>query len=835
MKTSNGSTGWMALIAALTCTTALTQNAYAQEAPSTAPATVEEPTGAQSVDEVVSDQDITVTARRREERLLEIPVAISALSDDALVARNVIDVVGISNFSPGFHFNNENLGRNDRGFTTLTFRGIDAGTFLVTRQPAQAFLDGIPIIGGNIPGLEDVQRVEVIKGPQSAYFGRSTFSGAINFITKDPSFSFGGRVKAEAAKYGTVDTSLMVEGPLVEDVLALRLTARSYTTDGQYENSADSGERLGARATRSFAATMLYQPSTAFRAKLFFTTWEDKDGPAADSLTGAAQRNCDPLGVGQDFYVCGAVPFNLTNSQIGKVTTVDQSFRQNFLTSIADGGLNTARVVQDPIIDGAGLVRHATQMTAALGYELDSGISFDLMGGYNDNTFQTIPGTVVFGPARTPNPFFVPNGFAGRQRRFSEDLVTVVDQANEAYGGEFRVTSPGADAFRWMVGVSSFFQQAQGRSYGEAASASGINDGALITDRDVMTTGVFTALAYDFVPELTLNLEGRYQWDDVNSQVIDGPGGPGATTGPVYQKTFKSFQPRAILQWKPSQNLNIYASAARSYRPGDFNANLGLFTDAERAEIERETGANSVVLDQEKLWMYEVGVKGRFFDGILSGSIAGYYGDWTNIHVFTNLTINDTGPGTGRGVDIATSSGDAKLYGIEAEGVLKITDRLVADFSFGYTRSKLGSAYRCSTCEVLIGTRIVTGNQKARVPETQGNLGLTYSAPLNDEVDLSTRVDFLHKGNIWAEDANIAGTGDANKVNASLTLQKGDVSITLYGTNIFDNKTIPSLTPTINSFDRGTPITGYPLGPGRAVRLSLPDRPVYGLRTVIVF
>jgi iron complex outermembrane recepter protein len=771
-------------------------------------------------------EEITVTSRRREESALEIPLAVTALSDEDLQVRGVRDMTTLSDFTPGFHFNNENLGRNDRGFTTLTFRGMDAGTFLVTRQPAQAFLDGVAIAGGNIPGLQDIQRVEVIKGPQSAYFGRSTFSGAINFITKDPNHEWGGRLNAEAASFGTFgtfDNSLMVEGPIWGDKAAFRLTGRQYKTDGQYDNYFD-GSKLGARKTESLATTFVIEPTDRLKIKGYAGYWEDRDGPAADTITGAEERNCDPLGVGQPVYVCGPVPYRLKASDISKYTIVDEQFRRNILQNQA--GL--ANVFHSNFIESAGLARNAWQTTLSVGYEFENGISLDFSGGYNENAFQAIPGGANY-PATpselTPNPNY---GIIPGVRQYAEWNQSLVNQANHAHSLEARLTSDDAQAFRWMVGASLFAQEAQGRSFGE--SITGFGDSALVTDRDVRTSGVFTGLAYDFTDQITLNVEARYQWDDVSSQVIDGPGGPGATTGPEFQDVFKSFQPRVILEYAPVPEINIYTSVAKGSRPGDFNANLDLFSAADKQEIIAELGSLPETLDQEEIVMYELGMKGRFFNDVLRGAIAVYYGDWTNQHVFTNLTLGDTGGGTGRGIDITTSSGESTVKGVELEGTALLTDAFTADFTFAYTRTVLGDSYTCPTCLPLIGSRDVAGNQKARVPETSGTLGLTYSRPLNDVYDMNVRLDYLYKGTIYADDANLAETGDSHKMNASVSFRNEALTITVYGTNLFNDKTFPSMSAGVNSYDRGTPVAGYPLGPGRAIRISLPDKPTLGVR-----
>jgi iron complex outermembrane receptor protein len=318
--------------------------------------------------------------------------------------------------------------------------------------------------------------------------------------------------------------------------------------------------------------------------------------------------------------------------------------------------------------------------------------------------------------------------------------------------------------------------------------------------------------------------------------VIGGPGGPGAVTGREFQDVFKSFQPRVILEFAPTPSTNVYASVAEGVRPGDFNANLNLFTPAELAEIEREIGGQVERLDEEKIRMYEVGFKGRLFDR-MTVAVAGYWGDWTNQHVFTNLTIGDIPgqPGTGRGIDITTSTGDSKVYGAELEGTFRATDRLTLDYSAAYTRAELGAGYTCPTCIALTGTRVVTGNQKARVPKTSGHLGANFAHEWSTATTAVARVELRHKGNIYAEDANLASTGSSNKVNVTYTVDRGPLSVSVYGTNVFDDDTYPSMSSAVNQYDRGTPVAGFPAGPARAVRVSLPEKPVYGVRAAYRF
>ncbi|HLU92119.1 MAG TPA: TonB-dependent receptor plug domain-containing protein, partial [Pedomonas sp.] len=127
--------------------------------------------------------EIIVTARKRGESLVDVPVAITAMTGDALASRGVQGLNELNSFVPGLRYQNSAANRNDRSFTTITMRGMYPGDS-PNRQAVTIFVDGVAIPGGSTSGLTDIERVEVVKGPQSANFGRATFGGAINFITR---------------------------------------------------------------------------------------------------------------------------------------------------------------------------------------------------------------------------------------------------------------------------------------------------------------------------------------------------------------------------------------------------------------------------------------------------------------------------------------------------------------------------------------------------------------------------------------------------------------------------------------------------------------------------
>src|SRR5204863_848461 len=135
----------------------------------------------------------------------QVPITISAVTSDQIQAAGIKDLGKLSAYTPGLTLETglaSPLSRN------LNFRGLSVSS-------GQVFVDGVSLAGSGTPYLGALDHVEVLVGPQSVYFGRSTFQGALNFVTKAPADKFGGKVTAEIGNYGTYDVALMAEGPVV--------------------------------------------------------------------------------------------------------------------------------------------------------------------------------------------------------------------------------------------------------------------------------------------------------------------------------------------------------------------------------------------------------------------------------------------------------------------------------------------------------------------------------------------------------------------------------------------------------------------------------------------
>ena len=202
-------------------------------------------------------EEIVVTARKREESIQDVPLSITAFTGEEIERGGYADLEDISLQTAGMQFNNELAGtRPGRLFSNIRFRGVE-GSEYSTLQTASLFVDGIfALQGAQTLALSDLERVEVIKGPQSAAFGRNSFAGAINYITRAPNMEeFSGTIKADAGQYDQHELDVTADIPIAPGVLALRLGGRYFNKGAMYHNA--SGDGVGEQRSESVFATLV--------------------------------------------------------------------------------------------------------------------------------------------------------------------------------------------------------------------------------------------------------------------------------------------------------------------------------------------------------------------------------------------------------------------------------------------------------------------------------------------------------------------------------------------------------------------------------------------------
>ena len=251
---------------------------------------------------------IVVTARRRNEALVDVPIAISVVTSDKLQQLGVASTTDLANFVPGLEFNNFTVGnaRNDRGSgRSLVFRGLLVST--VGGSGASMFLNGAAVVGNEIPAGLDIGQVEVLRGPQSVYFGRATMTGAVAYKTKNIPDELKGEGVADVGQRNQRNLQATIAGPLIPGLLGARLTALTESADGWVTNNYNHGATtLGDTSRKSISGTVDLTPTNVISVKGYFNIFRDDDGPSATAFIPASLDNCK-LGTTQTTF-CGQIP-----------------------------------------------------------------------------------------------------------------------------------------------------------------------------------------------------------------------------------------------------------------------------------------------------------------------------------------------------------------------------------------------------------------------------------------------------------------------------------------------------------------------------------------------
>lgn len=753
-------------------------------------------------------EEVVVTARKRTESLIEVPVAVTAYGFDELNNMGAQDLEDLSSTTAGLNYTAQGGQRPGRYETAVRFRGMNTNQFAASQQLGTVLMDGVYMSAG-IAGMDfsNIAQVEVIKGPQSATFGRSTFGGVINYVTKTPGFEYAGRVSADLSQYNGYDISLSHEGPLIKDKLAYLVSFRGFGTDGQYESAADGGQ-LGMEKTQSAFAVLYAKPTQNLTAKLRFFYSEDDDGPPASPYLGSdltargdgshnAGMNCFDVrpeeranGAVANYY-CGEVPRVNLGTYLRPNTSLtpfeSQIFRADSFTNMVTG-VHSEKVDGVPTVTRVGMKREQQRWALALDYDFDggflSGYRLSSLTGYSDmgvNWIRDYDLTQVLG-------------------RMNQD-----PQLHEDFSQEIRLTSPSEDRFHWSVGASWFdvdYVQHGNGGVGVSCADGGCGQiiqgvfvpGPIVTgvegfpSESGTTAGVFGSMGFDITDSLTFDFEWRYQEDEIGQTFNDG-------SGLSFSDTFYSFLPRATLSYHLSDANTLWATYSEGNLPGFFNADIGNLEPSEIHLVEEALGGDvSLFNEEETLKNYELGWRQQLFDGRWTFSLVAYHMDWINLKTRQPVVIINN-EGTEQVLNLQFNGGDATLDGIEFESSFQLTDRLSGTAMFSLAKGEYGE-FQCSfspfkrpiTAGQAFGPRDCSGNVPARYPDRTAALSLTWVDQLGStDWDYFIRGDGHYTGKSYTEEANFAWVGKFWLFNLRGGFENDKLRIEGYVRNLFDD------------------------------------------------
>lgn len=749
---------------------------------------------------------VTVTARKRSEKMLEVPISIQSMSEKELRASGTTEIKDLTT-QAGFNFTSaQGSGAQGRAFGVTTFRGLQGELNFPWDNSGGVFIDGIFISGGvSSIGMNDISRVEVLKGPQNAFFGRSTFGGAINFITKNPAGKLGGTVNATINNHGSTDVDATIEGPLVESLLNGRISfgARNKTA---VKHASDGGE-LGAESTKFVTGTLYFTPTDDLWVRVRGHYQYDEDStPATAFIAATGNTSCSGktfTGIGRDGssvtytpgtnYFCGSIPS--LKSLGGGVIDANTAIPAGAYNAFVNNSLNDPFLAKTPRLDHAGMAREIKRASAQAGYSLPYDLEAAFNIGYNEANSVSI---YDLDRSTTQN-------FYALQTNLTKDLTV-----------DARLSTNSRAALRGVLGASYFkstYQLSQlnlNSAYGATAA---VRDSGNYLNLDSSVPAIYGSVEYDINKQITASFETRRQHDKVDFTTY---------AGATYGNSVDNWLPRMTLRFKPTADLSAYVNLARGVQPLTVNTGYVNATAAGKAYMLTLYPELGNFTPQPKLKSIEFGVKQRVSDS-LQYAIAVYDQKWKN-RLSSSSVFNPASCGTTTGTTdcpfTATGAGvtignDASIRGLE----LSVDAQLANNWTAGayldlkhatwdkfYAASQ--SVYGSNKTLALTGTAVsFDGNELGRVPKVTLSANTTYRFGLSNGWSSFVRGDVTYVGKQWETDYNFAQTDAYTRLDARVGFEKGNVALEFFVRNLANDRSWVTIGRTVNL--SLTPLTSF--------------------------
>lgn len=677
--------------------------------------------------EKVRDTDIVVTAQRKSQTILDVPVSATVFSSETLEERNYDDAKDFLLQTPNVSF--QQGGRNGAREIIISIRGISdlkGSEKVLTQSPFATYVDefsaGTLASGQANPNIYDLEAVEILRGPQGVFFGRNSEGGAINYRYKKPSEDFYGRIDAGVGRFSTYELSGVINGK-VADGLSARLSVQGQTTKGPLRNRHPIGGGTDADYL-NVRGQLRWQPDDATTVDLQVNHTIDNSGmqPKIGSC------------INQGAF---GLPYNLaTPALLGGIGCYDAKGEFRKWVAAGPGGTR-------PQLGGLDVssIRNNKDSLYQDTRDFTNNETTLVIGKLNHDFTDQIGFTAVAGYAESEQDQFLDLDRSGIRA-----INRLGGFSTKSYSIEGRFQSLGKDnKLDWTIGGIAYREKfsALNQILIEQVLGPWVPGDKANENRSTNTLrgwGIFASAEWHLSDQLSLIFGGRYsydrgtnRWTDVyaacgrravgapldTSTAVDGNGpcqltpeqalldargqlpiyGGFVTGGRYEQRTGRfatgaehDFSPRIAINWKPNDDSSLYVTVSKGYKPagGQANPDSGL--------------GGSTTFGREQLWNYEVGGNAYLFDRrlLVQGSI--FYMDWKN-YQFTSRQTLCVRASDGAlvivtpDIDLATCSRQlqvdsvtnlpkARSKGFDFAATARVTDNLTIGGSVGYNVAK---------------------------------------------------------------------------------------------------------------------------------------------------
>jgi iron complex outermembrane receptor protein len=745
--------------------------------------------------------EIVVTAQKRAQNIQDVPITVSAFSGAELQERGVTQVSQLANYTPNVQLTSTSQFLSSPAMLSAFIRGIGQDDFSVNFEPGVGtYVDGVYLartIGANA-NLLDVERVEILKGPQGTLFGRNTIGGAISVVTRDPADTSGAHVEVTGGRFDRFGVGVVVDMPIIDNTLLSSVAFSSEKRQGYQrritfpgsggfvtddprvfrQNEFDFRGNAGGIDSQSIRAKLLWMPRSGVRVTLIGDYTREDQGASPSTLLKTAQNSPGgPAGFtlvglynhcintpaatlaaqGPFGAVCGLranagtsmAGVNVDGDPNNNRLTVDDRFVTGNIDTTYNTGVNFSSLNSHGVtgIVDVDLADHLTLKSITAYRDLNSGIGIDLDG--------------------TPVAIFETTDEI-KQDQFSQELQLV----GKAFDNRLN----------WLAGAYYFHEHALESN--PVVFSAGLQQIVAPNSFQTYSAALFTHLNYAFTDKLSMTLGGRYT--DEHKEFIGGqsdlnellikfgvppvvfpvPSNPTILYPPGLNKLkANNFSPRAGLEFHPVNDVMIYASYSKGFKSGGWTSRL-TFPESVAPTFDEETATS-----------YEVGLKSEFLERRLQVNFAGFLTNYDGIQLSIQRGVSPTFENAGR----------ARIKGLELETQAVVTDALRVFASAGVI-----DAYYLSVNDPTGVINIQSDLPKT--PKTTAHIGPEYEIHLPSAAAITVRGDYSYRSRAAndAENSPDVYARAVSLVDLSATYAPAGKkwSLTVGGTNVFDRRYI---------------------------------------------
>jgi iron complex outermembrane recepter protein len=696
----------------------------------------------------VGMQEILVTARKREETAQAVPLSLRAFSESEVSDRGIARISDLDNATPNLFVEQTSNDNNLR----IYIRGVGTDDRSATVDPGVGvYIDGVyqaRTFSQNFDVL-DIERIEVLRGPQGTLYGRNTTGGTINLVTQKPTGEFGVKFKTEIGTYDVFNNSLAVSFPIVDEVLSGRVALESKYHGGYFENKFNGGDTNFSN-DRNVAGRAQFNwiVSENLETTLSVDRNYRRDRPQGNNLNsvctsatsvfcalGVVQSALAPLADNrtfegfQDGGANGVLGTSVSDrnenvsSNVGVTLTTTYDLGESQLKWIAGG----RRLEQRELVD---LDATSLAFTEVADHDVNNQLSQEIQynSSFLGDSLELVSGVYYF---REDNKNEQSLRFASDRSLQSIPIVALLSRA----------------------------QSGDGR-----------------TDQTLNTYAAYLNLAYDLTPSLTIDTGLRYSYDHKRFKRLETRLSGVTTTNSRDTEHFDDLSPQIGFQWRATDELQFYGKFSRAFRGGGFNG--------------RANGTNPLTaepFDPETVKVSELGLKSSFLDDRVVFNLSGYYTKFDDLQI-TTFTFDGA-----QFVSLVNNAAKARIVGLEAELFAQPIEGLLLSLGVGTIDTEY-LTYREPVLTLNGPTTFVDASDREfkNTPDLSASTSVAYTFTTFRDSATTLRLDYAFRDEVFYNTVNNKAISQdkIGLLNGRITWRNVDESIELgfFGRNLLNRE-----------------------------------------------